>query len=449
MLKNKYKNQRIMKRQVFTLIALLGCIGTVDAQILDRVINKTKDKAKNKTEQKADQTIDKGLEKIEEGIGNIFKKKDKKEDSKTTSSNSKSTNKATSNDDNTDFSQYKGSTFIPGKNVLFFEDFSVARLGAGNTNWHLYEYDPSSDYERPNVKTISGTSGNWLKMPRKGFVFPNGFKNLPEQFTIEFDLYADPKKMNEMEGGFRTNIVAKDDREEYSIYWAAEPAVELEVHPHGSTDKVEISALSEYRSSISEKKTYMNEVYSAGWDAGEVNRVAITRNGTAVSMYLNGKEVINLPNGLPQKGKYNVIFSTNMWGDGMYVSNIRIAGDIVNASQEIKTVGKFVTNTIYFDTNSARIKPESWATLNNTAQAIKLTSDNYLIVGHTDSDGADDANLKLSQSRAASVKNALVKEFGIDASRLITDGKGESEPVASNNSTFGKAQNRRVEFIKQ
>jgi outer membrane protein OmpA-like peptidoglycan-associated protein len=54
----------------------------------------------------------------------------------------------------------------------------------------------------------------------------------------------------------------------------------------------------------------------------------------------------------------------------------------------------------------------------------------------------------LSQRRAASVKSVLVKEFGIDASRIETDGKGESEPVAKNDSVINKALNRRVEFIK-
>ena len=433
-----------MKKKIITLVALIVSIGTVEAQILERVINKTKEKAKNKTEQKTDQTIDKGLEKIEEGIGNIFKKKDKKTDNK--SSSKSNTSKSQSSGDDTDFSQFEGSSFIPGKTVLFYEDFNTARLGTGANNWHVYEYDPTSKYERPNVKSISVAGGNWLKMPRKGFVFPNSFKSLPEQFTIEFDLYADPELMSEMEGGFRTNIVAKDDREEYSIHWASESAIELDIHPHGKTKQVDVSATTGYKPS---KQNLFRHVYDNSWMPNEVNKVAISRNGTAVSMYLNGQEILNLPNGLPSKAKYNLIFSTNMWGDGLYVTNVRVAGDIANANKEIQSKGTYVTNTIYFDTNSARIKPESWATLNNSAQAIKSNAGNYLIVGHTDSDGADESNQKLSESRAASVKKALVSEFGIDPSRLTTAGKGESEPIATNNTTSGKAQNRRVEFIKQ
>ena len=74
---------------------------------------------------------------------------------------------------------------------------------------------------------------------------------------------------------------------------------------------------------------------------------------------------------------------------------------------------------------------------------------NLKIVGHTDSDGSDDSNMKLSKARAESVKNALVSVYEIDAGRLVSEGKGESEPVGDNGTSDGKAQNRRVVFIKQ
>jgi OOP family OmpA-OmpF porin len=452
-------------RQICISAAIAAALLIPTLESTAQVINpgrRAKDKGEQRANDRIDRTIDKGFDKIDEGLGNIFngKKRNNTNKQEQTGDNDNApvrdanpqqsgSNNGQQTSSNTDFSQYKGSNFIPGKNVLFFEDFATARLGAGTANWHLYEYDPSPDFETPNVRAISAANGNWLKMPRKGFVFPNSFKNLPEQFTLEFDLYADPQKMSEMEGGFRTNFVVLDDRKEYSMYWAAEPSIELDVHPHGSTKVVYISAQSEYNADLPGKKLLFENTFESNWNPGTVNRVSIYRNGNQVALYLNGKEMYNLPNGLSKKAQYNLIFSTNMWGDGMYVSNIRIAGNVPNATQDIKTAGKFATNAIYFDVNSSRIKPESWATLNNAAQAIKSTSGNILIVGHTDSDGADDANLKLSQSRAASVKNALVKEFGIDASRLITDGKGETQPVTSNNTASGKAQNRRVEFIKQ
>jgi outer membrane protein OmpA-like peptidoglycan-associated protein len=71
-----------------------------------------------------------------------------------------------------------------------------------------------------------------------------------------------------------------------------------------------------------------------------------------------------------------------------------------------------------------------------------------MIVGHTDADGNDESNLDLSKRRAASVKASLAKEFGINEIRMETDGKGESEPIDNNTTSAGKANNRRVEFIK-
>ena len=70
------------------------------------------------------------------------------------------------------------------------------------------------------------------------------------------------------------------------------------------------------------------------------------------------------------------------------------------------------------------------------------------VIGHTSSDGDDNANMELSKKRSAAVKDMLVNEFGIDETRLVTEGKGETQPVADNKTKEGKMLNRRVEFIK-
>jgi outer membrane protein OmpA-like peptidoglycan-associated protein len=113
------------------------------------------------------------------------------------------------------------------------------------------------------------------------------------------------------------------------------------------------------------------------------------------------------------------------------------------------TEGKLVSYGIYFDVNKDVVRSESFGTIKQIADVLKENADVKIkIVGHTDSDGDDKSNLDLSKRRAASVKSVLVKEFGIDASRIETDGKGENEPVAKNDSVINKALNRRVEFIK-
>jgi len=131
------------------------------------------------------------------------------------------------------------------------------------------------------------------------------------------------------------------------------------------------------------------------------------------------------------------------------VSNIRIAVGAPDTRSKLLTEGKLVTYGIYFDVNKDVVKPESYGTLKSIAAVLTENPDvKVKIVGHTDSDGADAANLDLSKKRGASVKDELVKTFGIDASRLESDGMGETQPVAPNDNPSNKALNRRVEFIK-
>ncbi len=102
--------------------------------------------------------------------------------------------------------------------------------------------------------------------------------------------------------------------------------------------------------------------------------------------------------------------------------------------------------TVFFDTNKATIRAVSFALLEDVAHAL---ADNPTIKvdieGHTDSQGADARNLKLSQKRAESVRTFLVKK-GVRSDRLTPKGYGESVPIADNRTEDGRAQNRRVEF---
>ena len=103
--------------------------------------------------------------------------------------------------------------------------------------------------------------------------------------------------------------------------------------------------------------------------------------------------------------------------------------------------------TVYFDFNKATIKPVSFALLDDVARA--LTDNPKLKVevqGHTDSVGNDDFNLKLSQSRAESVKKYLVGK-GVTEDRMEPKGYGKTVPIADNRTAVGRGQNRRVEFV--
>ena len=104
---------------------------------------------------------------------------------------------------------------------------------------------------------------------------------------------------------------------------------------------------------------------------------------------------------------------------------------------------------ILFDTDSARIRPESLATLDEVTKMLTAESGwQILIEGHTDASGAAAHNQTLSEQRAASVKDYLVGK-GIAATRLSTAGFGASKPVADNATELGRAQNRRVELVRR
>lgn len=106
----------------------------------------------------------------------------------------------------------------------------------------------------------------------------------------------------------------------------------------------------------------------------------------------------------------------------------------------------YVIKGVNFATDSAKLTPKANAILDEAAAGIKSQSGvHYAVDGHTDSVGSDKYNQGLSERRANSVKSALVQR-GVPATQLTTRGYGESNPVASNATAAGRAENRRVEI---
>ncbi len=119
-------------------------------------------------------------------------------------------------------------------------------------------------------------------------------------------------------------------------------------------------------------------------------------------------------------------------------------------SSALKATGHIAVEGILFETGKADLKPESAAPIAEVAKLLKGDATLKLfVVGHTDNVGGTDANVALSQARAASVIAALVKTHGIEATRLKPFGAGPFAPVASNDAEEGRAKNRRVELVKQ
>jgi outer membrane protein OmpA-like peptidoglycan-associated protein len=108
-----------------------------------------------------------------------------------------------------------------------------------------------------------------------------------------------------------------------------------------------------------------------------------------------------------------------------------------------------VLEGVNFDFDKATLRPESHAILDKAAATLKKQGKTKVkVAGHTDSRGSDSYNLKLSQRRAETVRNYLIKK-GVAADRLTAKGYGESRPIADNATKEGRFKNRRVELVTQ
>ena len=125
----------------------------------------------------------------------------------------------------------------------------------------------------------------------------------------------------------------------------------------------------------------------------------------------------------------------------------QLSGSGVGVARQGDNLVLRMPSDVTFASNQSSINPAFNATLDDVAAVLNRYDQSVVdIIGHADSDGAEDYNLNLSRQRASSVAQYLVNR-NVLADRLYVDGRGESQPVASNATAEGKAQNRRVEIL--
>ncbi len=438
-----------------TLLFFLSISGWAIAQNTgQRVVNNTKTKSTTRVENKADETLDQALNKIEDGIGSLFKKKDKsaknqnsssgeemeQEDSEeeTASENGVSnSSSAKSGPVNPSLQTYSKFDFVPGEKVIAFEDFSQDAIGDFPARWNT-----NSSGE---VVTISGLDGNWLAFKDEGMLYPEFLEVLPDNFTIEFDLGT----FNDNQAF--TQIMFLDESNGRGLLDGyRENAVEVGIEALG---RVYFNTFDDYGNAKLANNKNQSQYYIPDGEDYTFARISIWRQKSRLRIYLNEEKIWDIPRAFSETGAYRFTMGTITYyveNREFLMSNLRFAVGAPDTRSKLITEGKFITQGIVFDSGSANIKPESAGVLKEIATVLQENpSVNVQIVGHTDSDGDESLNLSLSQKRAEAVKNALSKDYGIAASRLETDGKGESEPIGDNATLAGKAQNRRVEFIKK
>jgi outer membrane protein OmpA-like peptidoglycan-associated protein len=379
-----------------------------------------------KLKQKAEATVSKEIE-----AGENKQSGDKEENVATETNNPGDTK---TNSGTTNLKVYSKFDFVPGNTTLYYDNFEKDNIGESPLGWIT-----STSAE---VVTIDGLEGNWLKLAATSarHITRNKKQSWGNNFTIEFDLLLvkntyDPRLGMSLinTGG---NLVTDEN-----ILSSGKPAINFEaiLGAGGKQSRASLYAMDNKRLSdnMSEDLSYNNT---------SPVHISMCVQGKRFRMWWNDRKVYDLSAVTEQYLPNQLGFTFgSVGGSDVYLSNIRIAKDVPDTRARFEE-GKLVSNLLFY-TGTAKLKPESMGSLLDVSKLLKEATSPVKILGHTDSDGDDAANLKLSQQRAEAVKSILVTEYNIDESNFTTEGRGETQPLVNNNTPEGKAQNRRVEFI--
>ncbi|ULQ58242.1 OmpA family protein [Flavihumibacter rivuli] len=339
--------------------------------------------------------------------------------------------------------------FIPGEKIVYFNNFSSDLMGELPAGWNT---DGSGE-----VVSIEGFNGKWIKLMQNANFITDNAKPFGTDFTIEFDLLLNFNYQDAMfppvSFGFLSSgsVTPNENRVLQNLFQYALLGVDLNV----GIEQNSISKLVSYHGG--------EEYFNSGEKPfkklenliKKAIHISIQVQKERCRVWINEDKLFDIPKAVPMGASINQLFfrvaESSYTNDqvGVLVSNLKVANGIPDIRKKLVTEGRFSTTGILFDVNDDQIRPESYGALKEIAAAIVSAQGiKVKVIGHTDSDGDDKKNLELSGRRAESVKSFLVKHFGIDPAQLSTEGKGETLPVADNQTREGKAQNRRVELVR-
>jgi len=313
--------------------------------------------------------------------------------------------------------------FVPGSKVLFYTDFSEDRVG-NFARGLKYVGGPIEVVERDGVKVLRSTGRATVLIP----VAPM----LPQRFTIEIDVIPTAAGISDqlvLEGG--TELDRGDASAE--IDWSPKGTFIL-----GSGQHMGNSA-----SAIPE------DTQRALID--QTTHVRVLMDSAYFKMYTNERRMYNIPELAFRRAGVVRLMVNGTEDNPTFLTAIRVAESDTDVFYDaLSSKGRWATHGILFETGKATLRPESRPVLKEIAAAMKQHADlRILIEGHTDNVGAAAANLTLSDQRAAAVMAALVADFGVAADRMTTKGLGDTAPAVPNTTAAGRAQNRRVEIVRQ
>ena len=429
-----------MKKVILLVASFMLLCGSASAQGILRNLG---ERAKNAVENAVG-------EKVENAINNAVNKATGKKDDNKSGNNAAVDDEvdAAGANEVVDFAEIQAkSDFQRGANVFFNDDLNGEKLGEFPSKWDLLS---GSEVEGVNITGMKAIKMEDSKiqplMEEKEY--------LPEEFTIEFDVLAQPaEKDSGWDGTLDLFMDGENGRRVFDIRMSPE------FHGGGVYDGIGWGWGAENPNGNKMEGEPGRQVIRKYLKPNDWNHIAISFNKRAFKLYLNYERIVNIPNMIQPRSW--AIDGSSASDKGIFVTNIvmakgavelydRNATDYSSAVEKaIAETGKFVTNNILFETGKATLKPESMEEIQKVAEYMKKNpSARFEVQGHTDNQGSDAVNDPLSQQRAEAVVAALEKE-GVDPFNLRPVGKGSHEPVADNSTEAGRTQNRRVEFIKR
>jgi len=419
---------------IAVLIALFAFPANVDAQsFLKKLADRATDRAKYKVERKVEDAVDNAVDSAEDEATDAVKGKKGK--------------KGKNNDEEVEAADENpqvatSSDFKRGSVIMFQDDVTAEQVGEFPSKWDMFS-------GTTEVKTVAGVKAiNPTDNAQIQPLIKEQGAYLPEEFTIEYDFYYWPSKDDIGLNDIKLILAVTKDRSEYPGEGHDEGDLTAFVLRHGVCDTGEHSYYFN-----GDKKGDFDYSFKKGW-----NHVALSFNKRALKVYFNDKRVVNLPRVNQPTWMcfqvpfdyHNLTFIRNVViAKGAVALYDRNAQDVSAVEKAIQETGKFVTNNILFDTGKATLKQESMIEIMKVADYMKKNPNvRFEVQGHTDNQGSDKINDPLSQQRAEAIVKAL-EGLGVDGFNLKAVGKGSHEPVADNSTEAGRAQNRRVVFIKR
>ena len=342
-------------------------------------------------------------------------------------------------------SEWNKFDFVPGDEVIFYDQLENEQLGEFPSKWELIEGE--AEIQKLNGENVIALMNDVRIMP----LIEPMWNYLPDVYTIEFDYYEVLQKHGEYYGAIEFLVMPENEHNLYYELWNVnfENFISESSHSYYNDDSKTIYTHFDNQA-ITTGQPLNNENKIPTVEFNKWHHISISVNKRAVKIYYDETRVLNVPNYKnPNGGYFGFHYSSAETQYPLYIKNVRFAKGAKPLYDRMMTDGKFITYGITFDVGKAVIKPESMGEIN---RIVKLMTDDpslkFEVQGHTDNTGNAASNQTLSEQRAQAIVSKLV-EMGISADRLTAVGKGQTNPIADNSTDEGRAKNRRVEFIKK